>query len=169
MEKVYYYQTDLCRIGIAENDGKITNLFFADQCNYFPAPIQETPLLKEANRQLQEYFARARKVFDLPLNPQGTDFQLQVWQALCDIPYGETRSYQDIAIAIGNKKACRAVGQANNHNPIAIIIPCHRVIGANGALVGFAGRLDLKVKLLKLENPQINLHKKDIAFTNFSL
>ena len=146
MEKVYYYQTDLCRIGIAENDGKITNLFFADQCNYFPAPIQETPLLKE-----------------------GTDFQLQVWQALCDIPYGETRSYQDIAIAIGNKKACRAVGQANNHNPIAIIIPCHRVIGANGALVGFAGRLDLKVKLLKLENPQINLHKKDIAFTNFSL
>ena len=95
----------------------------------------------------------------MPLNPQGTDFQLQVWQALCDIPYGETRSYQDIAIAIGNKKACRAVGQANNHNPIAIIIPCHRVIGANGALVGFAGRLDLKVKLLKLENPQINLHK----------
>ena len=105
----------------------------------------------------------------MPLNPQGTDFQLQVWQALCDIPYGETRSYQDIAIAIGNKKACRAVGQANNHNSIAIIIPCHRVIGANGALVGFAGRLDLKVKLLKLENPQINLHKKDIAFTNFSL
>ena len=90
-------------------------------------------------------------MFDLPLDPIGTEFQKKVWQALKEIPFGETRSYGEIAKLIGNEKASRAVGMANNKNPIAIIIPCHRVIGANGKLVGYAGGLDLKEKLLKLE------------------
>lgn len=104
-----------------------------------------------ANAQLKEYFAGKRTTFDLPLHPVGTDFQKKVWSTLCDIPYGETRSYKEIATAVGNEKACRAVGMANNKNPIAIIIPCHRVIGANGSLVGYAGGLDMKRSLLELE------------------
>ena len=92
-----------------------------------------------------------RKSFDLPLKPEGTEFQKKVWNALLDIPYGETRSYKDIAVAIGNPKACRAVGMANNRNPISIIIPCHRVIGANGSLVGYGGGLPIKIELLNLE------------------
>ncbi len=101
--------------------------------------------------QLTEYFLGKRKSFTFPIEMQGTDFQKRVWQALYDIPYGETRSYQEIAIAIGNPKACRAVGMANNKNPIAIVVPCHRVIGANGSLVGYAGGLLMKTALLELE------------------
>ncbi len=90
-------------------------------------------------------------MFDLPLEPAGTEFQKSVWVALQAIPYGETRSYGDMARQIGNPKACRAVGMANNRNPISIVIPCHRVIGADGSLVGYGGGLDLKQKLLTLE------------------
>jgi len=113
--------------------------------------ICETELLKEASRQLAEYLDGFRKTFDLPLNPQGTEFQKKVWNALCDIPYGEIRSYKQIAEAVGNPKASRAVGMANNRNPIMIFIPCHRVIGSNGSLVGYGGGLDMKEKLLSLE------------------
>ncbi len=88
----------------------------------------------------------------MPLNPNGTVFQKKVWNALCNIPYGETRSYKQVAEAVGNNKASRAVGMANNKNPIMIVIPCHRVIGSNGSLVGYAGGLDIKEKLLFLEN-----------------
>lgn len=105
----------------------------------------------EARKQLQEYFAGERKTFDLKLNPQGTDFQKRVWSALSEIPYSELRSYQDIAIAIGNKKACRAVGMANSKNPIPIIVPCHRVIGKSGKLIGFAIGLKTKQSLIQLE------------------
>lgn len=108
-------------------------------------------LLDEAARQLEEYFKGERKQFDLPLNPKGTVFQQQVWEALCKIPYGETRSYKEIAEMIGNPKACRAVGGANNKNPIMILIPCHRVIGADGKLIGYDGGLKLKSYLLDLE------------------
>jgi methylated-DNA-[protein]-cysteine S-methyltransferase len=111
----------------------------------------ETPLLKKAAQELQEYFIGKRKRFDLPLSPQGTDFQQKVWKALQDIPYGAVCSYKDIARAIGNEKACRAVGGANNKNPISIIIPCHRVIGANGSLVGYGGGIEIKKQLLALE------------------
>lgn len=104
-----------------------------------------------AKKQLDEYFAGERKVFDLPITFNGTDFQKKVWRALCEIPYGETRSYKEIAITIGNEKACRAVGMANNKNPITIIVPCHRVIGSNSKLVGYAGGLDMKKGLLELE------------------
>ncbi len=105
----------------------------------------------EVYQELSEYFAGQRKEFSFAYELVGTDFQKKVWQALCNIPYGETRSYQDIAIAIGNEKACRAVGLANNKNPISIAVPCHRVIGKNGSLVGYAGGLEMKQYLLKLE------------------
>lgn len=106
---------------------------------------------KQVAQQLREYFAGERKVFDLSIEPQGTAFQRDVWQALREIPFGETRSYADIARSIGNPKAVRAVGSANGNNPIAIIVPCHRVIGSNGSLTGFGGGLDSKRFLLALE------------------
>ncbi len=102
-------------------------------------------------QQLSQYVAGKRTSFDLPLAPQGTDFQKRVWKELCAIPYGQVRCYQDIARAIGNPGAARAVGMANHHNPIAIVIPCHRVIGKNGDLVGYAGGIAMKKKLLHLE------------------
>ena len=100
---------------------------------------------------MSEYLKGERKEFDLPLNPKGTDFQKRVWRALCDIPYGEMRSYKQIAKAVGNSKAVRAVGMANNRNPITIVVPCHRVIGADGKLVGYGGGLEMKEFLLRLE------------------
>lgn len=113
--------------------------------------IKETPLLIETEKQLTEYFNKTRTKFDLPLAPQGTDFMKRVWKELIKIPYGETRTYKQIAQKIGNEKASRAVGMANNKNPIPIIIPCHRVIGANNKLVGYALGLDKKEFLLNLE------------------
>ncbi|MFM2333242.1 MAG: hypothetical protein RIQ74_2085 [Pseudomonadota bacterium] len=112
---------------------------------------RQHPMLLRVEKQLEQYFAGQRQQFDLPLDFQGTDFQQQVWQALLTIPYGEKRSYKDIAVQIGNEKAVRAVGAANGRNPISIIAPCHRVIGSSGALVGFAGGLDKKQILLSLE------------------
>ena len=109
------------------------------------------PVLREAERQLKEYFAGTRTAFDLPLDFQGTDFQKRVWAALLAIPFGETRSYGEIARALGNPGASRAVGAANGRNPISIIAPCHRVIGASGKLTGFAGGLEAKARLLALE------------------
>jgi O-6-methylguanine DNA methyltransferase len=106
---------------------------------------------REAAAQLAAYFAGQRRAFDLTLDLRGTPFQKRVWEELAKIPYGETRSYQDIAIRVGNAKACRAVGMANHANPLPIIIPCHRVIGKHGSLIGYGGGLDLKSKLLRLE------------------
>jgi len=110
--------------------------------------------LLETQKQLTEYFAGKRQQFDVPLDFEGTEFQKKVWQALLSIPFGETRSYRDIAEQIGNVKAVRAVGAANGKNPISIIAPCHRVIGMNGKLVGFAGGLGNKDILLKIEQAQ---------------
>ena len=109
------------------------------------------PILCEVQQQLGEYFSGTRTVFSVPLDFRGTDFQKCVWNALLSIPFGETRSYADIARQIGNPKAVRAVGAANGKNPISIIAPCHRVIGANGKLTGFAGGLATKSILLQLE------------------
>ncbi|RAK23102.1 methylated-DNA-[protein]-cysteine S-methyltransferase [Anoxybacillus vitaminiphilus] len=112
----------------------------------------DSPLLHSAVKQLEEYFAGKRKAFDLPIKWKGTAFQEKVWKALCEIPYGETVSYADIAEKIGHPKAVRAIGQANRANNLAIIVPCHRVIGKNQKLVGYAGnRIDVKEKLLELE------------------
>ena len=132
---------------LAEQDGALVGIAFRDERG-----CDRTPLLVEAERQLTEYFAGRRRRFDLPLAPAGTTFQKEVWAALCGIPYGQTRSYKDIAAAVGRPAACRAVGMANNRNPLPIVIPCHRVIGASGALTGYAGGLDVKRRLLEIEN-----------------
>lgn len=152
MGHVFYYETVLGTIGVAEVNDQITHLFF--EVEKFPQndyEKKETPILAEAGRQIKEYFEGKRREFDLPIAPVGTEFMLRVWKALQEIPYGETRSYKDIAALAGHSKAYRAVGMANNRNPISIVIPCHRVIGANGALVGYGGGLDKKVFLLDLE------------------
>jgi methylated-DNA-[protein]-cysteine S-methyltransferase len=112
------------------------------------------PVLLETERQLGEYFAGSRKEFSMDLDFHGTDFQKAVWHALLTIPYGETRSYGEIAVQLGNPKAVRAVGAANGKNPISIIAPCHRVIGADGKLTGFAGGLEAKSCLLKIEGSE---------------
>jgi methylated-DNA-[protein]-cysteine S-methyltransferase len=113
--------------------------------------------LHEAMRQLKAYFSGELREFNLPLAPEGTDFQRRVWSALCGIPYGETISYGDLARRIRNPKAVRAVGTANGANPIPIVIPCHRVIGSDGTLTGYGGGLDIKEKLLGLEQKQLRL------------
>jgi methylated-DNA-[protein]-cysteine S-methyltransferase len=111
----------------------------------------QQPILIETERQLGEYFAATRNQFDLPLEPTGTEFQKKVWRALQEIPFGQTRSYLDLAKSIGSAKAVRAVGAANGKNPLSIVVPCHRIVGANGTLTGFAGGLEAKAKLLALE------------------
>lgn len=110
-----------------------------------------TPLLRKAAEEIGDYFAGSRRKFTLPLAPEGTPFQQKVWEALRTIPYGETRTYKQIAIQIGHNQSFRAVGMASNRNPIAIVVPCHRVIGYDGKLTGYAGGLDIKEQLLELE------------------
>lgn len=150
MNNIFFYETEIGIIGIRENNKAITDIFFSKVDTN--DNIEETDLIKECFKQLKEYFEGNRREFDLPLETRGTEFQKKVWDELLKIPYGETKSYKDIAIAIGNKKACRAIGMANNKNHIPIIIPCHRVIGSNGKLVGYAGGLNVKEKLLNIEN-----------------
>jgi methylated-DNA-[protein]-cysteine S-methyltransferase len=130
------------------NDNAVKAIDFTDS-----HPLaNENKISKLAGKQLSEYIANQRDNFDLPLAPDGTDFQKKVWQALQDIPFGETASYLDIAVALGNKNACRAVGAANGKNPIPIVIPCHRIIGKNGKLTGYASGLVRKSYLLALES-----------------
>jgi len=147
-------------IGIAEEDNAVTELFFE---NHVPARFKkadckevETPLIKEAALQVEQYLAGKRRDFSVPLAACGTEFQKAAWNALLTIPYGETRSYKNMAEQIGRPKAVRAVGMANNRNPISIIIPCHRVIGHNGALTGYGGGLPLKRYLLELEQDRLS-------------
>jgi len=115
------------------------------------AQRQDDAALRRGGEQLEEYFAGKRKAFDLPLAPRGTDFQQSVWRALAEIPWGQWRSYGDIARAIGRPRAVRAVGAANGRNPLPIVVPCHRVVGSDGSLTGFAGGLETKRYLLELE------------------
>lgn len=150
MINYYFYETIIGYLTISADEQGITDVSFGKR-NPVHAVCQETPVIKQAVNELQEYFEGRRREFTVPLHPQGTDFQLRVWQVLRTIPYGKTWSYKQVATAAGNPNASRAVGMANNRNPIAIIIPCHRVIGANGRLVGYAGGLDVKEKLLEIE------------------
>lgn len=152
MKNIYFYQTEIGQIAIAENGTAITDVCFSKEKFTGDAVKKETVLLKEAAKQLAEYFSGKRKEFEIPLAPCGTEFQQMVWKALMDIPYGETRSYGEIAGIIGKPMAARAVGNANNKNPIPIFIPCHRVIGGDGRLVGYGGGLKIKEYLLKIEN-----------------
>lgn len=153
---LYFQQTPIGKLGIAEHEGKITDVYFADDVIPQDVEIAETALISAAFSQLNAYFAGQLREFTLPLAPRGTAFQQTVWQALCAVPYASTASYKDIAIAINNPKAVRAVGQANNKNPIPIFIPCHRIIGSNGKLVGYSGGLEIKVFLLALERQTVS-------------
>ncbi|MEE4245856.1 MAG: methylated-DNA--[protein]-cysteine S-methyltransferase [Kangiellaceae bacterium] len=144
-----YQQNVLSPIGnlvVSASDKGITSVFFQSEINEIGNQHTE-----QGVQQLTEYFNKHRKVFELTLDLQGTDFQRQAWQALMDIPYGETRSYQQQASSINNAKAVRAIGMANGRNPISIIVPCHRVIGSNGKLTGYAGGIDKKQWLLQHE------------------
>jgi len=144
---------------VADDAGLREILFVNGRHHARPDPgwkEQATPF-KETIRQLHAYFAGELEDFALPLAPQGTAFQLRVWKRLCDIPYGETISYGQLARRIGNPNASRAVGLANGANPIPIVIPCHRVIGSNGKLTGYGGGLPIKEKLLALERRQLRL------------
>ena len=152
MKKAFFYKTKIGKIGIAENGNAITNIFFGNTVVPKEFKEEETPLLKEGIKQLEEYFEGKRIEFDIPLETEGTEFERTVWNALLKIPYGQTRTYKQIAEQIDRPKASRAVGRANGLNPISIFIPCHRVIGSNGKLTGYAGGLELKKRLLNIEN-----------------
>lgn len=151
MKSLWYYEFPIGKIGIAEEDGCITHVLFDNEKAPAGFELARTPLIERAATQLREYFEGKRTDFDLPLSLAGTDFQRSVWKALQEIPWGETRSYKDIAVQIGKPKATRAVGMANNRNPIPIIVPCHRVVGSDGSLTGYGGGLPVKQHLLELE------------------
>ncbi|MGN7323264.1 methylated-DNA--[protein]-cysteine S-methyltransferase [Bacillus altitudinis] len=156
---MYYtvYTAPIGALYILEKDGAIIEVKFDDESFLVKKQRErfkqeDTPVLKEAKKQLDEYFKGDRKVFDLPLKQAGSPFQEQVWEALSTIPYGESKSYADIAEAIGNPKAVRAIGQANRRNALPIFIPCHRVIGKDRTLTGYAGtKTGMKAILLELE------------------
>lgn len=145
--------TILGKIIIEEENGFITRLSFCPKD--FVAPDgQKSETIEKTFEELFQYLDGKRQKFTVPINPKGTPFQKSVWKNLLKIPYGKTATYKDIAIACGNSKAVRAVGMANNKNPIAIIIPCHRVVGSNGKLYGYASGTQIKEALLKIENAQ---------------
>ncbi len=142
-----FYASLTCPLGeitVTSNGAAVVAISFCQA----PAVSAACPIAQQAVQQLQQYFNGQRQQFELPLAPAGTDFQQRVWQALLSVPYGQTASYKDIAGQLGDVKAVRAVGMANSRNPIGIIIPCHRVIGADGSLTGYAGGLDKKQWLL---------------------
>ncbi len=172
MSKYYlaYMDSIIGPLGIIESEGQITHIFFPGEDD--PKELmgessraeiyeEETPLLRKAKCQLAEYFAGKRLDFDLPLKTEGTDFQKAAWKALLEIPYGEVRSYKQQAEKVGSPRAFRAVGMANNRNPIAIVIPCHRVIGSDGRLVGYGGGLHIKEALLELERKVLEKQTDD--------
>lgn len=161
MNAFTYYQSPLGQMILQANERGLTGAWF-DQQTTLPAELGEQSndhlILQQAVTELEEYFSGNRQQFDVPTDAQGTDFQRQVWSTLKTIPFGDTWSYQDMAVAIDNPKAVRAVGLANAKNPVSIIVPCHRVIGKNGKLTGYAGGVERKEKLLVLEgvsSPQI--------------
>lgn len=149
--QVTHFLSPIGTLEIEEDDGFITRVsFLKDE----PTLSSSNPILDECIKQLGEYFNGTRKAFDLPLGPNGTDFQRTVWEELQNIPIGQTISYMDLAKRLGDPKVIRAAGTANGKNPIAIIIPCHRVIGSDGSLTGYAGGLERKQWLLEHESSQ---------------
>lgn len=152
-QKLYGFSFEGMELGISVENGRVMEVEFGKYPENGGGEEVE-----EVRRQLREYLTGKRKTFDLKLEPRGTEFQKDVWNAMLEIPYGETRSYKQIAQKIGRPLAYRAVGQASNRNPIAIIIPCHRVVGSDGTLTGFGGGMPIKSRLLALE--QKGLKKK---------
>ncbi len=162
MDTIDYWEVDgpLGPMLLAAQAEQLTGIWY-DAQKYYPKISEDagwqrrnTPLLKETARQLEAYFRSGKTAFDLPLAPRGTDFQKAIWTILQTIPAGQTMAYGDVARRYGDLKAVRAVGSAVGHNPISIVIPCHRVIGANGSLTGYAGGMDRKAWLLDLESGQ---------------
>ena len=148
-EHYCWYDSPIGILKIAEDDQGITEVSFQEEIG---ADQKEGSLyLQETQRQLEEYFAGSRRSFDVPLSLKGTEFQKKVWHALKEIPYGHTACYQEVAAMIGNEKASRAIGNANHHNPVVIIVPCHRVIRADGSIGGYGGGIERKKYLLNLE------------------
>lgn len=152
---IWYINSLLGTLCLEEEEDALCGLHFCPDgvpdLEPLPRRVVQTPLLQEAEEQLTEYFAGVRREFDLPLTPKGTPFQQAVWAQLLQIPYGESCTYGQLAAALGKPSASRAVGNACRSNPLAILIPCHRVVGANGSLTGYAGGLDVKEYLLELE------------------
>lgn len=155
MNDIYLFKSPIGVLKLSAEKDHITGLSLLQKETETTLQKSEahSDLLYEAYTQLQEYFAGKRTQFELPIHNAGTVFQQRVWQELRQIPYGETRSYEDLAVAIGNPRACRAVGQANNKNPLLIINPCHRVIHKNGDITGFGCGTEIKQFLLDLEKP----------------
>jgi methylated-DNA-[protein]-cysteine S-methyltransferase len=151
--KTAYYHSPVGWLEIKGSEKGIASINFLDDNPPIPATV-DTTILKQCTKQLDEYFDRKRIIFKLKLDIEGTDFQKKVWSELLKIPFGKTSTYLDMARTLGNKMALRAVGNANGKNPIPIIIPCHRVIGSDGKLVGFGGGLWRKKWLLDFENPK---------------
>ena len=148
MIKYAFYHIRYGILRVAYEDEYVLSVGIVDSIDESDASTRLTDI---AYTQIEEYLQGKRKTFHFPYELRGTDFQLKVWKALCDIPYGETRSYKDIAVAIGNPKASRAVGMANHNNPMWVVVPCHRVVGSKGELTGYARGVDLKRELLELE------------------
>lgn len=157
MINVTYFDSPVGRLRIVSKNNSLTMIVLDHHEPAFDCPFttENTPLHNEAAKQLGEYFDGTRTQFDLPLAPEGTPFQQKDWEALRSIPYGTTCSYKDIAEAIGCPKGFRAVGMANNKNPIMIVIPCHRVIGADGSLTGYDGGIHIKKFLLEHEGVKL--------------
>lgn len=149
MENYVIYETEIGLISIGYVDDSIVYFKKVDAVSISGSKKNE--LTDRAYSQLVEYLNGERKIFDFKYSLRGTEFQKKVWKELCNIPYGETRTYKEIAISIGKPNVYRAVGLANNKNPVTIVVPCHRVVGSSGELVGYAGGLDMKKKLLSLE------------------
>ena len=151
-------KTPVGSLRLLASERGVAGIYFEDHKNMpqrSALPNDDHPILKTIALQLQQYFEGTRQRFEVPLDPQGTDFQKQVWSALTEIPYGQTESYGQLAARLGNPQASRAVGRANGLNPISIIVPCHRVVGASGKLTGYAGGLETKQWLLQHESQPI--------------
>ncbi len=163
METLYYsvWQSPVGPLTLVVSEHGLVALEFGTaqprKVNRSSTWIQSDEELAPYRAELEEYFAGRRRRFDMPLDLRGTDFQKRCWQALLDIPYGETRTYAEIARAVGRPQAFRAVGMANHSNPVAIVVPCHRVIASNGTLCGYGGGLELKAKLLELERGNLRI------------
>lgn len=153
MTSAWTRETPIGPLTLTEEAGALTGVLFGSHAPQ-GALLAETPLIRQAFEQLEEYFRGERRAFDLPMDARGTPFQRRCWQALLAIPYGQTRTYAQQAQAVGSPRACRAVGMANHRNPLPVLIPCHRVVGADGSLTGYAGGLTIKRMLLAIEQPR---------------
>lgn len=157
MQAKYDYNGLIGKYCLVERDERLVRLWLGNRISLVPEEIEikETPLIREAKSQLDAYFAKRLQIFDLPLAPEGSVFQMKVWELLMSIPYGNTITYGELAKRAGDKNACRAVGMANSRNPLPVFIPCHRVVGAGGKLTGYTGGLEVKMKLLQVEGIEL--------------